>query len=400
MLETTDSLTESSIRIFERSMAADDAARSSWKVTEGGGWVWQNDGVRANGNTAGWSALSWEGWNAFQAMGLRNFVIQLTISGKAEAAGLSFGPYQDFLAPLSPTRGPRHLQLEIDVDGGCWAFRVDGELMNRTWWDSRVTAVEDLLNGTLTFKTKNGESVLFQNLSLQPLQDSCRLSVIMTCFRFLQRLRLALRNWCHQDISSGAYEVLVVNPQSPDGTHEHIATVARSFPHIRIREIAVGADLITNKGAMINRAFMASRGEWIWLTDADCLFAPPCAATVLEQVQGRGEHLFYGERRHLSAAQTDALLAGRIDGLRNFAELAAAANFRPVENAPWGYTQIVHRDTFQRIRYREGINHFAHTDDIFAESCRRLRIKPVQLPGLFCLHMDHPFSWYGTNVFL
>ena len=92
-------------------------------------------------------------------------------------------------------------------------------------------------------------------------ENSCRLSVIMTCFRFLQRLKLALRNWCHQDqdLPFGAFEVLIVNPESPDGTHEHLATVARSFPHIRVHEIAVGADLSTNKGAMINRAFEASR---------------------------------------------------------------------------------------------------------------------------------------------
>jgi hypothetical protein len=222
----------------------------------------------------------------------------------------------------------------------------------------------------------------------------------MTCHRFLQRLRIALRNWCHQDLPSGAYEVLIVNPQSPDGTHEHIAAVARSFPHVRVREITVGADVITNKGAMINSAFAASHGEWIWLTDADCLFAPDCAGAVLQRIQDRNDHLFYGQRRYLAAAQTDALLAGRLDGLRDFQELAAAANWRPPENAPWGYTQIIHRRTFERVRYREGLNHFAHTDGIFTDDCRQQGISPKQVDGLYCLHMDHPFSWYGTDSFL
>jgi len=244
--------------------------------------------------------------------------------------------------------------------------------MNRNWWDAKVNSVADLLNGPLALKAKNAETVLFQNLTLRPLLASCRLSVIMTCFRFLQRLRLALRNWCHQDLPFGAYEVLIVNPESPDGTHEHVAAVARGFPHIRVHEIAVGASLSTNKGAMINRAFEASRGEWIWLTDADCLFAPGCAATVLQQVEG--QHLFYGQRRRLSAAQTDALLAGRADGLHDFAELAAAPNLR-VENGPWGFTQIVHRRVFEQIRYSEGVNHFARTDDIFVDDCRRHRIR-------------------------
>lgn len=231
------------------------------------------------------------------------------------------------------------------------------------------------------------------------VENSCRLSVIMTCFRFLQRLKLALRNWCNQDLPFGAFEVLIVNPQSPDGTHEHLAAVARSFPHLRLYEIAVGEDLSTNKGAMINRAFEASCGEWIWLTDADCLFPTGCAATVLQQVEGHEQHLFFGQRRRLTAAQTDAVLAGRVDGLHDFDGLAAAANLR-VENGPWGFTQIVHRRVFERIRYSEEVNHFARTDEIFVNDCRRHKISPKQLQGLFCLHIEHPFAWYGTKYFL
>ena len=234
-----------------------------------------------------------------------------------------------------------------------------------------------------------------------PAQNSCRLSVIMTCYRFLQRLKLALRNWCYQDqdLPFGAFEVLIVNPQSPDGTHEHLASVAHSFPHLRVHEVAVGEDLSTNKGAMINRAFEASRGEWIWLTDADCLFPPGCVARVLQQVEGHEQHLFYGQRRRLTAAQTDAVLTGRADGLHDFDELAGATNPR-VESGPWGFTQIVHRRVFERIRYSEAVNHFACTDDIFVDDCRRQQISLKQVQGLFCLHIEHPFAWYGTKYFL
>jgi hypothetical protein len=400
MAEIVDRNKESLNAIFGQALAAGTTAQNSWQVAEGGPWVWQPDGVRVS-NAGEWSALSWQGWGDFKSPALRKFVIEATVSGNAEAAGLSFGPYKDFLARLDTSNSPRHLQLEIDADMGCWAFPVDGQLMNRSWWDARVRSVEDLLNGTLTFKAKNAETVLFQNLTLHPLLELCRLSVIMTCFRFVQRLRLALRNWCHQDqdLPASAFEVLIVNPESPDGTREYLAAVARSFPHIRVREIAVGADLNTNKGAMINRAFEASRGEWIWLTDADCLFAPGCVATVLQQVQGQEQHLFYGQRRRLSAAQTDALLAGRADGLHDFAQLATEPNLRR-ENGPWGFTQIVHRRVFEQIKYSEGVNHFARTDDIFVDDCRRHRISPKQLEGLFCLHIEHPFAWYGTKYFL
>jgi hypothetical protein len=151
---------------------------------------------------------------------------------------------------------------------------------------------------------------------------------------------------------------------------------------------------------MINQAFAASRGEWIWLTDADCVFPPDSGARVMEQVRGRTDKLFYGERRFLTAAQTDALLSGRIDSLREFDEIAATAVAREPERFHWGYTQIVHRSTLDRIRYHEGFNHFAHSDGMFVDECKRFGIAPFRLEGLFCLHLDHPFSWYGTDTFL
>jgi hypothetical protein len=387
--------------MFERSLAGDTEAQHSWQVTEGSPWVWEPAGVRIS-KGAEWSALKWNGWDGSKLRALGSFVIEIAVSGKAEAAGFSFGPFKDFLAKLDTTDGPLHLQLEVDADVGCWAFRVDGQLMNRTWWDAKINSVDDLLNGTLTLKAKNAETVLFQNLTLHPLPASCQLSVIITCFRFLQRLRLTLRNWCHQEdqnLSSRNYELLIVNPESPDGTHEHLAAVARGFPHIRVNEIALGASLSTNKGVMINRAFEASRGEWIWLTDADCLFPPGCVASVLQQIQGQEQHLFYGQRRRLSPVQTDALLSGRADGLRDFADLAAVAGGR-VENGPWGFTQIVHRRVFEQIRYSEEVNNFARTDDIFVDACRRNQIIPKQIGDLFCLHLEHPFAWNGTKYFL
>jgi hypothetical protein len=388
------------ISLWSRALAGDRQVQARWQITEGGIWSWENEGVRLKPSGAEWAGYEWRGIGSQDFSAFTNFVIEVTVSGKAEAAGLSFGPYKDFLVSLDSPRGERRLQLEIDVDAGCWAFRVDGQLMKRCWWDSAVHGVNDLINGVLTLKAKYGEEVLFQHLAIHPLQAPCRLSVIMTCYRFLQRLRVSLRTWCHQSISPGAYEVLVVNPQSPDGTHEHLAAVARSYPHVRVREIAVDAQLATNKGAMINRAVQMSRGEWIWLTDADCLFAPDCVATVLNHVDGQNSHLFYGQRRYLTAAQTDALLSGRVDALRDFDELVRTANVRPPENTPWGYTQIVHRATLARVHYHESVNHFAHTDEMFAADCQRQRILPRQINGLFCLHLDHPFAWYGTNAFL
>jgi hypothetical protein len=37
---------------------------------------------------------------------------------------------------------------------------------------------------------------------------------------------------------------------------------------------------------------------------------------------------------------------------------------------------------------------------MFVEECKRRQIVPEQVEGQFCLHLEHPFAWYGTSVFL
>jgi hypothetical protein len=384
---------------WQRSIGGGAAARARWLV-DGGDWVWRGDGVHVTGTGPEWIELVWRGWDTAAARALRNFAVEGTVSGKAGAAGFSFGAYKDFLADVGPDTGPRRLRLEIDGGAGCWVFRVDGVLMNRCWWDEAVRGADDLLGDALRLKVRYAERVAFHDLAVHALEASCQLSVIVPCSRFLQRLRVTLRGWCHQDLPTGAYEVLVVNPASPDGTHEYLAAVANSYPHVRVREVAVGPDLARNKGAMINRAARLSRGPWVWLTDADCLFPPGAGAAVLAHVRGRPPRLFYGERRHLGPADTDALIAGRLDPVRDFEALGRRASPRPPEHAPWGYTQIVSRAALEHFPYQEGFNHFAHSDGAFVEACKRRGLLPEPVDGLFCLHLDHPFAWYGTDKFL
>jgi hypothetical protein len=381
-------------------VAGDEDARAQWQVDEGGGWAWQPDGVALEPSGWDWSSLGWRQCAATTLTDLGNFLVEVTVSGTADAAGLSLGPYKDFLVAVNPATGPRRLQLEVDASASCWTFRADGQLIGRNWWDSAVHTVDDLVNGMLTVKAYRPARVLFQDLTVHRFEASCRLSVVVACYRFLQRLRVVLRNWCSQELPSGSYEVIVINPHSPDGTHEHLAAVARSYPHVRIRELVVHADRAMNKGAMINQAVQASRGAWVWLTDADCLFAPTSGPVVMDHLDGDPGRLLFGQRRHLTSGQTDDLLSGRLDSVRHFDALCAGPSARAPDHSPWGYTQIVHRSTLDRLRYREDFDHFAHSDLAFVEDCRREGVSFQPINGLVCLHLQHPFAWYGTNLFL
>jgi hypothetical protein len=328
----------------------------------------------------------------------RNVLVDVALSGSAEAAGVSFGHFKDFLVPLHVHGGERRLQLEIDRETASWAFRADGVLMGREWWDAAVTSVDDLFDGVLTLKARYPQEVLFREVTVRPFQSSPRVSVVITCYRFAQRLRVTLTSWCRQQLPSGTLEVIVVNPASPDATHEIVASMATAYPEVRVRELAVDSAMALNKGKMINSGIAAARSEWIWLTDADCI-VPPHAISGLLAEPLTPDALYYGERRHLTRSATDALLAGKLDPARDF-DTAAAEHHGTPDVYPWGFAQIVHRSQLNRIRYREDEDHFAGCDGTFVDDCRAAGMRDVRLEHLLCLHLTHPFAWYGTDRFL
>jgi len=368
---------------------------AAWRT--GGGPAQIEDGhcVLRSGADWSWVEASDEAANILRS--LENFVVQVTVSGEAAAAGISFGSYRDFLVPIDRSDRERVLQLEVDARAGNWRFRADGRLVPRSWWNGAVQSVDDILGGILTLKAHRPEEVVFRDLTISAFDASCRVSVVMSCYRFSQRLRVSLRNWCRQTLPTGSVEVLVANPQSPDGTHELLAAMTSAYSDVRLFEVPIDGGMARNKGFMMNRAVDASRGEWIWFTDADCLFPLHAAEHALSRVDSTST-LYYGERRHLSRRATDSLLAGCVDAGPDFDSVASGAYHS--ERFPWGYTQIIHRSLATTVRYREDVDNFSTSDGTFIEDCRDRGVPLCPIPGLSCLHLSHPFAWYGTGLYL
>ena len=111
------------------------------------------------------------------------------------------------------------------------------------------------------------------------------------------------------------------------------------------------------------------------------------------------DRFYCGQRRHLTASVTNELLAGRYDSVEKFEKLKQGPAQRTTMS-PIGYTQIIHRSVFEKVRYSEEYEHFNTTDNLFVRECKRQRIFPKQLNGLVCLHLEHPRSWHGTETFL
>jgi hypothetical protein len=376
----------------------DDAG---WQVLAGPGtWSRSAGAVRLTtaGANADWHSLALPAAVRVALHAGDELAIEATVGGVAIAAGISFGPDKDFLVPLAADSWARRLSLELHRESDGWTFRVDGRLA--TSWSDRAVTTKELLTGVPRLAALGPKEVTFTDVAVRRFPSRCRISVIINCYRFVQRLRIALSAWCRQVAPVGSFEVIVVNPASPDGTAEHLAAVAATFPDVRIRELFV--DGPPHKPLLINQAVQASSGDWVWLTDADCLFPTNAVQLVLDQLDHGPEaegRLLYGSRQHLRRADTDALLAMALDGVEDFAALADRADERAPQQYPWGYTQIVPRRVLLDVPYREDMQHFAHSDGIFIDGCRRWGIEPLLVEGLNCLHMSHPFAWYGTKAY-
>jgi Glycosyl transferase family 2 len=298
---------------------------------------------------------------------------------------------------LAPVDGQRFLQFDVDWRSGRWNFQADARVGAPQWWNAKLRTIDDL-RGPVLFKAHHPRQVVFSDLRVQPLESSCALSVIVTCHRFAQRLRVALRAWSQQTLPSGTLEVIVVNPGSPDQTHDVVLAATRAYPSVRVHELSVDGRLFRNKGKLINLGVAAARGEWIWLSDADCLFPPDAATRALARADSR-RRLFYCERRHLTEAATAALVTQRngaaIDYRSLLAHTRSDTNF-----VPWGYCQLAHRSVFDAVRYREDVESFSNSDITFMESCRANGIELVPLDGVSCLHLVHPWAWQGTRDLL
>ena len=169
-----DSLVQALRLGWDRALAGDGQERANWRVVEGNEWSWQQNAVCAKSNGSEWSAYEYSRCDTQALRALRNFVVEVTISGRAEAAGLSFGPYKDFLAELSPHTDRHHLQLEVDGTTDNWTFRIDGQLAERSQWNSAVRNTADLVAGTLTLMVRGANCVAFRELALHTLHRSLR----------------------------------------------------------------------------------------------------------------------------------------------------------------------------------------------------------------------------------
>jgi glycosyltransferase involved in cell wall biosynthesis len=112
------------------------------------------------------------------------------------------------------------------------------------------------------------------------------ISVVMPTYNRIDTLREVLPTLLDQTLPAGAYEIIVADSHSTDGTAEYIRDFCQREQHERVRYIP---DAYGGRGAARNAGIEAARAPVVLFTDADILASP----TLLERhAIGHRQHAF------------------------------------------------------------------------------------------------------------
>lgn len=227
-----------------------------------------------------------------------------------------------------------------------------------------------------------------------------RITVLVTCYRYLRRFRVCLESLARQDLPPGSLEIVVADPESPDGLADALRLFADRYPGLRVVRLPLDSRYHRNRGVGINRAFDASIGQVVIAIDGDLVFPPHLIGSLAEKVLASPDRVFGVRRVFVGREETERILDGRLDPFENFERLAQSDG--DGETAAFvgvlGYCQAVRRAAFARARYPEEFDAVNQSDIVFVDRLRKwARVMPEYLPDLSALHLWHPRNWKGTN---
>jgi GT2 family glycosyltransferase len=230
-----------------------------------------------------------------------------------------------------------------------------------------------------------------------------RISILVTCYRYLRRFSICLESLARQELPAGALEVVVVDPKSPDGLEAHLLAFAGRTPGIRLVHLPLDEKYHRNRGVAINRAFDASSGKVVIGIDGDLVFPPDLIPFLEARVLESPNEVYGVSRSFVPREETERILTGHLDPWAEFGRLAESRGDGE-ENCfvgVLGYCQAVHRSAFARARYPEELDMVNQSDIAFVERLkRRAGVSPRFLEDRTVLHLWHPRNWQGTSEFL
>ncbi len=104
------------------------------------------------------------------------------------------------------------------------------------------------------------------------------ISVVIPTYNRIDTLTSVVPTLLAQDLAPSAYELLVCDSNSDDGTDRYLATVAQEHPNVRHLVAS-----FSGRAAARNAGIAAARGDIVLFNDADILASPNLLATHLRR---------------------------------------------------------------------------------------------------------------------
>jgi len=235
-------------------------------------------------------------------------------------------------------------------------------------------------------------------------------SILVCCYRFLQRFRVFLQSLSSQTLGCERFEVVVVNPQSPDGLSEYLALYndggSMSVPGKGrlappVVEVKISEAFRRNRGYMIQRAFEASRGRVVMAADGDIVLSPCLLEKALATVHKNPNVVLGAYRNFLTPHSTAQIVAGLLNPIRNFDALRREdCQEKDGYRGVLGYCQIVRREAFEQVGYPEEFDKINQSDIEFVARLERIGMHAQRLEGETVLHLHHERNWDGIDSFM
>ena len=227
-------------------------------------------------------------------------------------------------------------------------------------------------------------------------------SILVCCHRFLQRFRIFAQTLCAQEYPLDRLEIAVANPESPDGLSAYLKLLnLATGGKPKFIEVPASADHYRNRGYLIQRGFEATTGEIVIGMDGDLVLPTDFLKKLIPRVQADTNKIIGVYRQFLKPDTTAKVLAGMIDPVRSYADLAQEdeqeeQGYRGV----LGYCQALPRETWAKSGYPEEFDSIAKSDIAFIENLAKHGVTPLFIPEIRVLHLNHTRNWDGTTDFL
>ena len=227
-----------------------------------------------------------------------------------------------------------------------------------------------------------------------------RVSILVTCHRYLRRLRVCLESLARQDVPPGFLEIVVADPASPDGLSVALEEFAERYPDLRVVHLPMDSRYHRNRGVGINRAFDISQGGVVIAIDGDLVFPPNLIVLLESNVVNHPDRVFGVRRSFVGKEETERILNGELDPFAQFDRLSLSEGDGEEKAfvGVLGYCQAVDRRAFARARYPEELDLVNQSDIVFLERlAKEAQVSPHYLEDQTVLHLWHPRNWLGTT---